>query len=253
MAGAQRPPQQAPHRGHDVRTSNSAVWAASLDDVGVDPRRVQSGPVQIPVSGGQPVQQASGVAHTCRDGLLGEAAVVAHPRTPPGHRHLSRRRPAALDHHRAQIAARPEEPAHRPRRSHRGDAHDLPRALRGDEPAEELPIDVVHPGADHVHPRAEPLQQVHDPGRRTRRVALRGQPSRALTQHRRCQRAHRNPRDPNRIRPGRRRSLRHGPHLQTLRAWKRDHDYATMPTFRTSAAAMTSTNAGMIGVVRRSA
>ena len=64
-------------------------------------------------------------------------------------------------------------------------------------------------GAHLLHPQAQAGEQVHDPGRRGRRVSLPVQPPLALLQHRRRQGTRRHPRNPVRGRPGRRRSLRH--------------------------------------------
>jgi hypothetical protein len=253
VAGAQRPPQQAADRPDDMSTSNNAVRASTLRDVRVDHRRVQTPPLHRPVSRGQHVQKAGRVATTGRDGLLSQAALLTHPQTPVRYRGLRRRKRIRLDHSRTQISRCGQEPAHCADPLHHCHARTISGPLDCEEPGEQILVDVIDPGARQLHPPAQPFQHIHDPGRRTRRITQPSQPIRTLTQHHRRQRAHRNTRDPNRIRPGRRRSLRHGPHLQTIPCPKRDLDYATMPTFCTSTPPLTCTIARTVGIFRGSA
>jgi hypothetical protein len=65
--------------------------ASGRPDVGVDDRRVQTPPLHRPVSRRQHLQKADRVVTTGRDGLLGQAALLTHPRTPV-HHHRPRRR-----------------------------------------------------------------------------------------------------------------------------------------------------------------
>src|SRR5271166_891878 len=88
VAGAQRPPQQAADRSDDVSTSNNAVRASALRDIRVDERSVQTLPLHQPVSGYQHIEKAGCVATTGRGGLLDQAALLTHPRTPVRHRGL---------------------------------------------------------------------------------------------------------------------------------------------------------------------
>src|SRR6478735_9344100 len=86
--GAQRPPQQAAHSPDDVRTSNNAVRPSTLRDIRVDERSVQTLPLHRPVSGYQHIEKAGCIATTGSDGLLDQATLLTHPRTPVRHRDL---------------------------------------------------------------------------------------------------------------------------------------------------------------------
>ena len=149
----------------DVSTSNNAVRASALSDVRVDDRSVEPTPLHRPVRRRQHVQKPGRVVTAGRDGLLGQTALVTHPRTPLRHRRLGRRERTRFGLGHTQIASSRQEPAHRAIELFTVTHTKISRALRCDEPGEQILVDVIDPGAHQLHPQAQPLQPVHDPGR----------------------------------------------------------------------------------------
>ncbi len=252
-AGAQRPPQQAADRIDDVSTGNNAVRASPLGDVGVDDRRIEPVPLHRARRRRQPVKEPGGVVAVGRDGLLGQTTLVTHPRTPVRHRSLGRRELTHVDLGHPQIASGrknrrivPIELFTVTQTKSRERSAATNRASRSSSmsstPAPTTRIHKLRRPSRFTIPAADPA-----------RVALRSQPIRAFAQHRRRQGSRRHPRNPNRdaAGPSAISSSRTSP--PDTPCLKRDRNYATMPTFRTSAPLITCAIARVVGIVRRSA